>query len=291
MQKIQDTYKNILSRHSIRRYQHDSFGEEELILIEKSSNRLQSLDSKNIFSIKIFKYQPEATSGKALGGFGRIMNPPYFMLPSITGDDYSLVDLGFHTQQIVLDLWTKGIGSCYIGCAHRQNQVRNLLGLSKNINIISFLVFGLPDKNQSLRLYQKLSSFFTKSKQRLDMEELFLENSFSESLKKNILFVKILEAGRFAPSATNAQPWRFKIEENRFIIYSHQKIVANLYDRKQGYSLHDTGICMANMSRAAQSLDTVIHWNKVNTDMQKISTKGIDIPIAYFLMDDLRSKR
>jgi hypothetical protein len=291
MQKNQDTYKNILSRHSIRRYQQDSFREEELSTIEKSSNNLQSLDRKNIFSIKAFQYQPGAVSGKALGGFGRIMNPPYFMLPVISGDDFSFVDLGFRTQQIVLDLWAKGIGSCYIGCAHRQNQVKNLLELSEKLNIISFLVFGLPDKNQSLRLYQKLSSFFTRAKQRMSMEELFLDNSFPESVKRDILIMKILEAGRFAPSATNAQPWRFKIEENRFIIYSHQKVVANLYDLKQGYSLHDTGICMANMSRAAKALNAVIHWNKANTDMQKITTKGTDKPIAYFLMDDLRSKQ
>jgi hypothetical protein len=291
MRKTQDLYKNIISRRSIRRYEPDLFREEDLSIIEKSSSSLQSLDSKNNFSIKIFKYKPQAPSGKALGGFGRIMNPPYFMLPVISGDDFSLVDLGFHTQQIVLDLWTKGIGSCYIGCAHRQNRVRQLLGLSEQINIISFLVFGLPDKNQSLRLYQKFSSFFTRAKQRLSIEELFLENSFPESLKSDNLFMKIFEAGRFAPSATNAQPWRFRIEENRFIIFSHQKAVPNLYDLKQGYSLHDTGICMANMSRAAQSLNTEVHWNKANADMQKITTKGIDIPIAYFLMDDLRSKQ
>ena len=184
MQLTKSSYKNILSRHSIRRFQNDFLKEDELSLIEKSADALQPLDRKNIFSIKIFKYQPETISGKALGGYGRIMMPPYFMLPKINGDDFSLVDLGFRTQQIVLDLWAKGIGSCYVGCAHKQKRVKQLLELSEATNIISFLVFGFPDKNQSLRFYQKMSQLFTKAQQRMNLDDLFLEKSTSDLFGK-----------------------------------------------------------------------------------------------------------
>jgi hypothetical protein len=289
MQLTHSSYQNILSRQSIRRFQNDFLKADEITSIKESIGRLQPLDRENIFSVKIYKYQPETSSGKALSGLGRIMNPPFFMLPKISGDDYSLVDLGFRTQQIVLDMWANGIGSCYIGCAHRQKRVKQLLELSDSVNIISFLVFGLPEKNQSLRLYQKMSRFFARSQQRMNSQDLFLENSMPKSLKKEEPFSKIIEAGRFAPSATNAQPWRFKIEGNKFIIYSLQKSIANIYDLKQGYSQHDTGICMANMSRAAVSLGKEIHWVKTDEEMRKKTTKGVEIPIAYFVIDDIRS--
>ncbi|MDP2966173.1 MAG: nitroreductase family protein [Pelolinea sp.] len=289
MHTNQDLYKNLLSRHSIRRYKHDLLGKEELLKISNFTQVVESLDDKNIFYFKLFEYQPETPSGKALGGFGRIMNPPYFMAPFINGNINSIVDLGFRTQQIVLDLWSKGIGSCYVGCVHRQNRVKQLLNLSNPIKIISFLIFGLPDKNQSLRLYQKISQVFTRSKKRLSYEELFLDHQLPENVRRNILVKKILEAGRYAPSATNAQPWRFNIKENQFTIFAHQKKIANIYDLEQGYSLHDTGICMANMSKAAQALGTAIRWCWVDADFNKQPSNGIDIPIAFFSLDDLRS--
>ena len=46
--------------------------------------------------------------------------------------------------------------------------------------------------------------------------------------------------------------------------------------------MHDTGICMANMSRAAISLGTDIHWIKADEDLRKTTSKGLDMPIAYF---------
>lgn len=289
MHTNQGLYKNLLSRHSIRRYNHDLLGKDELLKISDSTKALESLVRKNTFDINIFDYQPETTSSKALGGFGRIMTPPHFMAPFIMGNLHAYVDLGFRTQQIVLDLWRRGIGSCYVGCAHKQNRVKLLLNLSGEIKIISFVIFGLPDKNQSLRLYQKISQFFTRSKKRLSYEELFLDHQYPECIKRDDLVKKIIEAGRFAPSATNAQPWRFEIKDNHFTIFAHQKKIANLYDLKQGYSLHDTGICMANMSKAAQALGTAFRWRWVNLDIHKQYSNEINIPVAYFTLDDLRS--
>ncbi len=218
------------------------------------------------------------------------MNPPYFFAPFIIGKKNNLIDLGFRTQQIVLFLWNRGIGSCYIGCAHRQNQVKKLLKFPDGCNIISFVIFGLPDTNQSLRLYQKLALIFTRSKKRFSFEELFLGNPLPKNISKSNIIMKILEAGRLSPSATNAQPWRFEIKDEKFIIYAHQKKVANIFDLEQGYSLHDTGICMSNMSQAAEALGTEIHWNWINSNMDNNSMNEINIPAAYFYLDEIRSK-
>ena len=290
MQKNHDLYKLLLSRHSIRRYEPDLFGEDELSKFREADSTVNSLDKNNSFEIRVFDYHPESLSGKALGGFGRIMKPPYFLAPSISGGTNSLVDLGFRTQQIVLDMWNKGIGSCYVGCAHRQNRVKQLLKISGNARIISFVIFGKPDTNQSLRLYQKVSQFFTRSKKRLSFEELFKDKKIPKSMMRENGFKKILEAGRQAPSATNSQPWRFEIKDDRFTIYAHQKRIANIYDLEQGYSFHDTGICMANMSIAAKVLGKKIKWQWVNTDDKIHPLIETNIPIASFSLDDLRSQ-
>jgi len=285
----QDIYKHLLARHSIRRYEPDLLGENELLKIKKASEVIDSLDRENIFELKIFEYQPETSEGKALGGFGRIMKPPYFFAPFITGGINSLTDLGFRTQQLVLDMWNNGIGSCYVGCAHRQNRVKQLLNISDQARIISFVIFGQPATKQTLRFYQKISQFFTKSKKRFSFQELFLDNQYPEKIKRNSLLKKVLEAGRFAPSATNSQPWRFEIKDGRFTIFAHLKKIANLYDLKQGYSFHDTGICMANMSKAAIALGKKIRWHWANKDDNMQQLIETNIPVAYFSLDDLRS--
>ena len=251
---------------------------------------MDALNETNDFTIQIFNYLPESPSGKALGGFGRIMKPPYFFAPHISGGTDSLVDLGFRTQQIVLEMWNKGIGSCYVGCAHRLSRVKQLLGISDHARIISFVIFGKPDTNQSLRIYQKISQFIARSKKRMSFEELFIDDKLPALFKKEIILKNILEAGRQAPSATNSQPWRFEYKNDRFVIFAHQKKLANIYDLQQGYSFHDTGICMANMSMAAKAHGKKIKWQQVNTDDKIHPINGINIPIAYFSIDELRSQ-
>lgn len=290
MQINQNLYKHLLSRHSIRRYRQDLMDENGLLKIIKLSKTIDFLNENYEFKIQTFNYLPDSPSGKALGGFGRIMKPPYFFAPYISGGTNSLVDLGFRTQQIVLGMWNQGTGSCYVGCAHRQFRVKQLLDISDQARIFSFVIFGEPDTNQSLRLYQKLSQFFTRSKKRLPFEELFIDNKLPLILKKDIVFKKILEAGRQAPSATNSQPWRFEYKNDRFVIYAHQKRLANIYDLQQGYSFHDTGICMANMSMAAKALGKKFKWQLVSTDDKIQPLTETNLPIAYFEIDDLRNR-
>jgi hypothetical protein len=290
MQINQNSYNQLLTRHSIRRYDQSLLSEDDLSNISKNLTTIDQLDENNRYEIKSFNYLPDSPSGKALGGFGRIMKPPHYFAPFISGGTNSLVDLGFRTQQIVLEMWKKGIGSCYIGCAHHQNHVKKILNIADQARIISFVIFGRPDTNQTLRLYQKLSQFFTRSKKRLSFEELFIDKKYLNEINRNTVFKKILEAGRQAPSATNAQPWRFESNGGRLIIYAQHKRVANIYDLEQSYSFHDTGICMANMSEAAIALGKKIRWQWINADDNIHQSNDTNIPIAYFSIYDLRSQ-
>ena len=285
-----DFYNAILARHSVRRYRQTRLNEKELSGVMDLSKVSETLEN-NQFSLKLFDYNPETQAGKALGGFGRIMKPPHFVAPCISGNHLSTVDLGFRTQHIVNALWRRGIGSCFVGCAHKQEQVKRLLELPDETRVISFVIFGFPENDQSLRLYQKVSQIFTKSKKRFSLEELFIDHQIPKIIKMDKQISKILEAGRAAPSATNAQPWRFGINNNHFIIYARQKIVANIFDLNQDYSLHDTGICMANMSQTAEALGTPLHWQMITTNTNAFIKSENDIPIAFFSLDDPRRSK
>ena len=261
-------YDQILSRFSVRRYLPDKLGQQRITEIRSLSSSRMVLYLKTVFSCDIFEYDLKSKTSGALGAFGRIFNAPYFLAPYTVGDTNSLTDLGYRTQQIVLRLWRWGIGTCYIGCVHHQKRVKELLALPSDARIASLVAFGISAQDQSKYVYQRISQAFARSKKRLEYNELFLDNSIEKYYQLSEDHKKIIEAGRQAPSATNAQPWRFKIEGDYFVISANRKSVSKVYDPNQEYVLHDAGICMANISLAGESFGKKIDWELL-TDMNE----------------------
>jgi hypothetical protein len=254
-------YDQIINRFSVRRYQQAEFEISLLDVVEKMTKNTDSLFGNDNFSCGIYKYDSRLKTSGALGLFGKIFSAPYFLAPFTLGGTDKLLDLGFRTQQIVLDLWREGIGSCYIGCVHQQKRVIDLLDLPKGARVVSMVAFGIPAENQSKYLYQKVSQAFTRSKRRLEYGKLFLGGSNSNFGDSSADTKNIIEAGRQSPSATNSQPWRFRINKEYFEIFAVRKNISSLYDLDQEYTLHDVGICMANMSWAARALGKKISWD------------------------------
>lgn len=282
---MQNKYDLILSRTSIRRFRDTQLSENQLNEIQSLKDNISGLNCDNNFQCQIFNYFDESENSKALGVFGRIFSAPYFMAPTIIGDSASVIDLGFRSQKIVLEMWYRGIGSCYIGCVHNSRRIIDFLNLIENARIIACIVFGHPAEDQSKYLYQKVSQIFTRSKSRLEISELFLDQSAAKNLSQSVLLKKIVEAGRFAPSATNTQPWRFHIEGENLIVYTKRKKLGKIYDINQAYIMHDIGICMANMSMAATALGVELKWQMIYPD-QKSVNKNL-VPIARFPIDEL----
>jgi hypothetical protein len=270
-------YDQIINRFSVRRYQQAEFEISLLDVVEKMTKNTDSLFGNDNFSCGIYKYDSRLKTSGALGLFGKIFSAPYFLAPFTLGGTDKLLDLGFRTQQIVLDHWLEGIGSCYIGCVHQQKRVIDLLDLPKGTRVVSMVAFGTPAENQSKYLYQKVSQAFTRSKQRLEYGELFLDGSNLNIEDFSVDTKKIIEAGRQSPSATNSQPWRFRINKEYLEIFAMRKNTSSLYDLDQEYTLHDVGICMANMSRAARALGKEISWDLYPIADQNPKEKNIRV--------------
>ena len=141
----------IFERKSIRRYQHVRLDEKTLRELKSISDKVEVLHEQNILSVEFFDYEPDDSHSRSVGAFGKFMSPPHFFAPYLIGGKHSFIELGFRTQQIILELWKRKIGSCYIGCAHRTRQVKELLNIPEDAFITTLVVFGLPDHNQSER--------------------------------------------------------------------------------------------------------------------------------------------
>jgi len=281
------SYQDIITRTSVRRYADKKIDVSDLSDLMQLNDCLPGIFSENQYQLKIYDYDPQSTVGKAVGGFGRIFNPPYVCLPYITGKEYLLEDLGFRNEQFVLYLWSHGIGSCYIGCIHRQEKVRASLDLPVNAVFTSFIIFGFPHQNQSLHLYRKISQLVVQSKERLSFDELFIDDGWKSLMRNNQNFAKVMEAGRRSPSAQNIQPWRFATESNFINIFAKLRRIGRIYDFRQQYAAHDIGICMGNIGAAVKSLGVDLEWERIET---KRDFSGIDdnlLPIGRLYINGI----
>lgn len=279
----------IFERKSIRRYQHVRLDEKTWQELKSISGKVEVLHDQNILSVEFFNYEPKHSLSRSVGAFGKFMSPPHFFAPFLIGEKHSLIDLGFRNQQIVLELWKRKIGSCYIGCAHRARQVKELLTIPEDAFITTLVVFGLPDHNQSERLFRKISQAFVKSSERLPVSEVFLNGSESQYEKLDEKMRRIIDAGRYAPSAMNAQPWRFMIEDGLFIILTKGNQPGKLYDHKNAYPLHDVGVCMANMTVMAKNIGLPLKWQWIKNPSNHLMDDKKLIPVSTIKLSEYGS--
>lgn len=286
----QEDFQKILSRKSVRRYKPEYLDRDQLMDLQGFISRINSYREGIQLSFEVRNFYDDPSIAAVVGPYGKMMSPPHVLVPYLENaiGDYS--DLGYLVQQVVLKLWMDGIGSCYIGCIHRQKKVLQALGVEETSRIAAFLFFGKPSEDQSLRLYRKVSKLLTRSEERRDLEELFVNQSREVDAGIEGTFSKVIEAGRYSPSAVNAQPWRFLIHGGELIIFAKRRKIGRVYDMNHDYALHDTGICMANIRIAAEMLGRSIQWLPVKNKWNEIDLPQELVPVAKFLVEELRSK-
>jgi len=259
MKDQQNPAAYIYERKSIRQYLSQPVGADVINQICKWPHEVQGLEPSHHFFVEIHDFDLRDERSRAIGGFGRLISPPHYLVPYIIGGMHALTDLGFRTQQIVLELWRQGIGTCYIGCVQNQKKVKSVFGLPLQACVGAFIAFGIPDQNETHRLLRSISHLFTQSHRRAPLQDLFLDSSYQRLENYSSILYQLLEAGRYAPSAMNAQPWRFNIEEE-LEVFAKINHGNRIYDLEQNYPLHDVGICMANMNIAARELGRRLKW-------------------------------
>jgi nitroreductase len=70
-----------------------------------------------------------------------------------------LIDLAIAIENMALTAWDLGIGSCWIG-AYNEEMVKSLLGVPRNLRVVSLLTLGYPDERPGPR-YRKEANEIT----------------------------------------------------------------------------------------------------------------------------------
>lgn len=256
-----DLLSAIMQRRSVRRYRDQPLDKATLAEIDTVVDDLVPLVPANRFRVM----RRDVVTGEdliaAMGGYGRILSPPHYLVGYIIGTDHPLVDLGFRMEQIAIGMVELGVSTCFIGSLGRTANVRIRFRLSRDAQMGAFLIFGYPAENIAGRTINAVIRRAAGATNKLSVEEIFYHGTFDNPAAPPQALATLIKAARNAPSADNAQPWRFLLRDGT--LYLFVKRSNPRYGNKpvmQMYRYFDGGVCMSNVSMALDALEQEGQW-------------------------------
>jgi hypothetical protein len=142
-----------------------------------------------------------------LGTYGFIKNPTAFLVGATENGPHALEDFGYLMERAVLCATDLGLGTCWLGGSFTKSSFAKKIDLSKEeilpaVVSAGYAVEGSKDTDRIRRMAGASS--------RIPTEKLFFEGSFETPIPKDVAgsYEEALELTRWAPSASNRQPWR-----------------------------------------------------------------------------------
>ncbi len=256
-----DLYEAIVNRRSVRRYREEPLDKQLLSMVDDIVARVSPLIPDN----HVRAMRRDVISGEdliaAMGGYGRILTPPHYLVASAVGSRGPLVDLGYRLEQIAVQMVRLGISVCFIGSLGREDNVRVRFRLNRTARTGAFLIFGFPAQSVTGRTINSVIRRARGEESRLGAADTFYHGSFDRAGVPPKQLATLVEAARLAPSANNAQPWRFLWQGDTLYLFV-QKLNRRYGSQSamQEYRYFDGGTCMANVMMAMQTADLFGRW-------------------------------
>ena len=174
---------------------------------------------------------------------------------------FPLLDFGYCFHTLVLYLTELGIGTCWMGGTFSRNSFEKEIQISEGEFIPGITPIGYPSQKQ--RVIDKALRYAVKADNKKSWEKLFYDASFEVTLtKENAGEWEIpIEMVRRGPSASNKQPWRLVLAEDRTACHFYIEHTPN-YSSKLGYDMQllDMGIAMSQFDLACKELNINGQW-------------------------------
>ncbi len=147
-----DVMEAIRTRRSVRAYENRPVEEEKLQAVLEAARLAPSANNKQAWRFVVVKDPAirmrlvDAAKGQKFVGEAPVViaacatDPDYVMT---CGNPSSLIDLAIAVDHMTLKAAEEGLGTCWIG-AFYQDQVKEILGIPENVNVVALLPLGYP---------------------------------------------------------------------------------------------------------------------------------------------------
>jgi nitroreductase len=161
--------------------------------------------SRTRFSL-VASAENDRKSLKGLGTYGMIKGAPGFIVGAVEPGPMDLEDYGHCLERAVLAATGLGLQTCWLGGSFTKSSFARRIEATRNERVPAVVAVGhAAERSRSGRM-RKLAG----SDNRLPHEQLFFEGRLGQPLDPSRAgeYADALEAVRWAPSASNKQPWR-----------------------------------------------------------------------------------
>lgn len=216
-------------RRSVRSFNGERLGSEIIDALKKDIDEASSPFGGSVsIRLKAFDlkgdYKPST--------YGMISKAVDFFLLGIKKDIESALTAGFRFEQVVLEAWQKGLGTCWIAATFKGSDFDRGESWPEGEELLVICPVGVAAKPT---IKEKLTRFTLGSKNRKPFASLFFNGNFATPLSLESRFGEALEMMRLAPSSTNSQPWRGLVDGNKVIFYYKPKSAASVLDCGIGF--------------------------------------------------------
>lgn len=174
--------------------------------------------------------------------YGMIKGATDFFLIALGSDEASALSAGFRFEQVVLNAWQLGLGTCWIAATFRGTDFARGVTWPDGEELRIVCPVGVAEKP---RIFERIGRKVMGSDHRKPFGELFFSGDFTQPLSPDSHFGMPLEMLRLAPSSTNSQPWRALAADGMVHFY---------YKPKSACSVLDCGIGLCHFSLAEEYL-------------------------------------
>lgn len=202
-----------------------------------------------------------SAKGVKLGTYGFIKNPKGYLVGVTKNSKDSLIDFAYALHKLLLILVGQGIGICWMGGTFNRNSFEKEILIEEGEFIAGISPIGYP--KERARVFDKALRVAVKADNKKSWDKVFYDKTFDQPLiseEAGPLEVPI-EMVRLGPSASNKQPWRLVLTEDKTSCHFYIEHTPN-YSDKLGYKMQylDMGIAMCQFELACEELGIEGQW-------------------------------
>jgi hypothetical protein len=208
-------------------------------------------------------YNREALKG--LGTYGFIKNAQGFIVGAVGQGSNNLEDYGYLLERAVLTAAGIGLGTCWLGGTFTKSSFAEKISATSTEIVPAIISVGYMAGNDNIRSRIRKRAG---AQHRLPWEHLFFDNVFGKAFDKKEIgaYAAVLDMVRWAPSASNKQPWRIIRSGNvwHFFLqrtqgYGKGSILFNML-KLADLQRVDMGIAMCHFEMTARELGLQGSW-------------------------------
>ncbi len=239
-------YDAINNRISTRTYQNKQISNADIVSIKStlSDYKKKKGPFDHSFELTFNVNSAKGTDGNKIGTYGILKNVPAFIGGVCENTIESVIDFGYVFEHAILSFTSQGFGTCWLGGTFKRKDYNSELEGNEVIPAISPIGYKAPKRS----LIEKIMRNGAKSDNRLPFNDLFFDadlNPLNLNFDKDI--TDSLNLVRKAPSASNKQPWRIVIDNDKKYCHFFMARTKN-YASAMSYDIQalDIGIALAH---------------------------------------------